>query len=694
MRNIAARWCPGPAALACVLLGSATVLAQPAPRDPHLAYAFPAGCQQGTSCQLVVGGQYLKEASEVYVSGEGVKAEIVRWYRPLTRGEFNQLRMRLDEMRMKLIAQGNRDPSEEEVAAAANISEQELKEMDIYRQRDRDPKRQPNEQLAEELTLVLTVAQDALPGKRELRLLTESALSNPLWLHVGQWPEIREQEPNDKLPDRSIDRLPIVVNGQILPGDCDTFAFTAQKGMRLVIVAAARDVIPYLADAVPGWFQAVVQLTDAAGNEVAYADSFQHRQDPALYFEVPQDGEYRLQIRDALYRGREDFVYRITLGEIPFVTGMFPLGARWDEKTTIQLEGWNLSQTTFETKALGFRQFRPVRWYSVPQENGQAVRVPVQMDLLREELDREPNNDIAAAQPVSPRKIINGRIDAPGDEDLFFISSGGRLAIDVQARRHGSPLDAMLTLVDAKGRELAFSDDFEDKTQALLTHHADPQLVATIPAAGAYLRLSDAQGNGGSSFVYRLVLRPPEPDFDLRLTPATLVARPGAVRPITVHVQRQDNFAEDIELALVDPPPGFALAGGIIPGNADRVTLTLSVPPTPTEQPVVLEMAGRAQRKGGRQPLVRPAIPAEDMMQAFIWHHLIPVEDWSVIVSGRPVPAFPVEWVQNLPPLPLPLGGDFLLPVRPKARSIAADDVHLEVKEPLGVTAEIPRRSR
>jgi hypothetical protein len=330
-----------------------------------------------------------------------------------------------------------------------------------------------------------------------------------------------------------------------------------------------------------------------------------------------------------------------------------------------------------------------MRWYSVPQGDGLAVRVPVQMDLLREDFDREPNNDTATAQKVSARTIINGRIDAPGDEDVFFIGSSGRLAMEVHARRHGSPLDAMLTLTDAKGRELAYSDDYEDKAQALLTHHADSQIVANIPAGGAYLRLSDAQASGGSNFVYRLSLRPPEPDFELRVTPATVIARPGATTPITVHALRSDNFAEDIELSLVDPPPGFSLSGNVVPGTADHVTLTLSVPPTPSDGPVVLEMVGQAHRRGARAAITRPAVPAEDMMQAFIWHHLIVVEDWSVILSGRPVPKPPFEIVVNAPRLTLPQGGEILLPLRPTARNIPADELHVEVKEPEGATAEI-----
>ena len=56
-----------------------------------------------------------------------------------------------------------------------------------------------------------------------------------------------------------------------MPGDVDRFSFTARKGARLVIAADARELMPYLADAVPGWFQAVLALYDSTGSEVAYA---------------------------------------------------------------------------------------------------------------------------------------------------------------------------------------------------------------------------------------------------------------------------------------------------------------------------------------------------------------------------------------------------------------------------------------
>jgi hypothetical protein len=86
--------------------------------------------------------------------------------------------------------------------------------------------------------------------------------------------------------------------------------------------------LPYISDAVPGWFQATLALADSSGREVRYADHFLFHPDPVLYYEIPEDGAYVLEIHDSIYRGREDFVYRIEVGELPFVTGIFPLGGR------------------------------------------------------------------------------------------------------------------------------------------------------------------------------------------------------------------------------------------------------------------------------------------------------------------------------------------------------------------------------
>ncbi len=117
--------------------------------------------------------------------------------------------------------------------------------------------------------------------------------------------------------------------------------------------------IPYIADAVPGWFQPVLALYDADGKEVAYDDDYRFKPDPTILFEVPKDGEYVLAITDAIYRGREDFVYRVTIGELPFVTSIFPLGGPVGAPAAIEMKGWNLGTAELTPPASERRAGRP-----------------------------------------------------------------------------------------------------------------------------------------------------------------------------------------------------------------------------------------------------------------------------------------------------------------------------------------------
>jgi hypothetical protein len=56
----------------------------------------------------------------------------------------------------------------------------------------------------------------------------------------------------------------------------------------------------------------VLEIFNDKGQSIAFADDRDFDPDPELVFQAPADGKYILQVRDALYRGRADFVYRIT----------------------------------------------------------------------------------------------------------------------------------------------------------------------------------------------------------------------------------------------------------------------------------------------------------------------------------------------------------------------------------------------
>ncbi len=615
-----------------------------AQNDPHLGYIYPAGGQVGTEVRAVVGGQYLADTAEVLVTGHGVQAAIGKHKKPLDEGEASRVREKIDLVRDKLRAEGKQFDLRAkqgayaqalELLKAMDVTEETLQLLDEYEQRQDDEKRQLNPAIEETIAIDLKIDADAAPGRREVRLKTPRGVSNPLAFFIDVHPEVSEQEPNDiRAGDNTVASIPAVLNGQIMPGDVDRFRFHAKKGEKLVLAVRARELVPYLADAVPGWFQSIITLYDADNREVAYADDNEFRPDPLLYYRVPKDGDYELEIRDSIYRGREDFVYRITVGEVPFLTHVFPLGIQAGQSGTVTLNGWNLPAETITFDATDKQPGSyPI---SVSTRKYTSNEILLAVDALPELVEQEPNNDPASAQLLKPPVIVNGRIDPPGDWDLFRFDgrAGGQVIVEVLARRLESPLDSLLVLTDAEGRQLAICDDLEDIGAGLMTHHADSLLQVVLPTDGTfYVHVGDTQKKGGPAYAYRLRVSQRRPDFELRVVPSAISARPGTTIPITVHAVRHDGFNQDIRLSLQDAPEGFKIDQGLIPAEQAKVQIALTVPSTARDAPYILHLVGQADMRG--RELVRPGVPAEDMMQAFFYQHLVPAENLVVYVSAE-----------------------------------------------------------
>ena len=515
-----------------------------------------------------------------------------------------------------------------------DLDEKTPAEIASLRERLFDPKKQPNAQIAEQVEVEITIDPEAAAGDRELRLLTANGLTNPVRFQVGGLPEVREEELGGVVVD-----LPAVLNGQVMPGATDRFRLRARQGQQLVIRVQARQLTPYLADAVPGWFQATVALYDPQGNPAAYDDDYRFDPDPALEYTVPADGVYGLEIRDSIFRGREDFVYRIAVGELPFITRLFPLGAQAGAPTVAALGGWNLPVKTVELDTRpdgsGLRQVR------IGQGAGLSNEVRYAVEALPESAETEPNDTAETAQKVALPLVVNGRVGRPGDVDVYQFEgrAGQEVVAEVEARRLGSPLDSVLRLVDAAGAVVAANDDRPDPESGLLTHQADSYLRVKLPADGMYrVFLSDAQRQGGDEYGYRLQLRPAQPDFALRVTPSSLSMLGRRAVTGTVTAIRKDGFDGDIDIMAVNPPAGFVLGAARIPSGKDTVQVTLSAPRDAVAQVFVLRLEGRAQIGGAA--VAHPAVPAEDMMQAFAYRHLVPQQELLVAVTGsRQVPA-------------------------------------------------------
>jgi hypothetical protein len=703
-----------PAILLAVVLAATASSAQGQPlNSPRAGFAYPAGGQQGTTVRVLVGGRYLEGASGAAFSARGLRADVVGYDKPLTQREITELRDKAQALQK---------------GAMTPEVRRQLVEM---RGRIGDSiRRNANPGLSETVTLSITIDEDAEPGPWQLRIVTPLGLSNPVAFSVGQLLEVMEQEPVtpvDPAPGRAGGRgtaargagrgavqqpvqalpeadppqrvtLPGVSNGRIvpadarrvagaaarqpsqyLPGDADRYAFQARKGQDLVLAVSARDVMPYLADAVPGWFQATVALFDAAGREVAYADDHRSQPDPVLRYRIPADGEYTVEIKDALYRGREDFVYRLSIGELPFVTSAFPLGGTARTTTSVQVSGWNLPTGTVTMDASAAGAGTAV----LTVRRGALVsnRVPFALDSVRDIVEREPNDGPENAAPLTLPVIVNGRIQAAGDVDVFALTAraGDPLVVEVTARRLGSPVDSVIELTDASGSRLAASDDVADRGAGLIAHQADSRIMMTLPSSGTYyVRVGDLQRKGGPEYGYRLRVSAPQPDFEVRVTPSEINAGGGTSVVMTAHAIRKDGFAGDIALSLKSAPPGFTLSGGLVPAGQDHVRLTLNVPPMRPAGPIPLVLEGRAAIHG--KTVAHQAAAAEEMMQAFAYRHLVPADSLKVSVLARGGTRVPARIVGS-ETARMPAGGSTRVQVAlPPARNF--QNIQLELSEP------------
>jgi hypothetical protein len=660
---------------------------------PHAGYVYPAGARVGTTVEVVVGGQFLDGASNAYVSGEGVQALVTDFFKPMGQGPYDKLREELQGLQEKR-KQATAKTAEAKQVTFTTGDEKRLAEL---REMVANAVRRPaTPAISEQVTVRLTVAADAALGERELRLATPTGMTNPVLFCIGQLAEFA-RKPAKVVDEQAAARfgrfrtpekpegpvlftLPAVINGQTLPGAVDKFQFRAAQGQKLVVAARARALIPYISDAVPGWFQATVALYNAAGKELQYGDHFRFHPDPVLYYEIPEDGEYTLAVHDSIYRGREDFVYRIEVGELPYLTAIFPLGAKTGGKTPVELQGWNLPPGKLVQNAK--RKQVGLQKVSVRRGNLRSNDLPFELGTLPERKEKEPNDTARNAMAVKLPVVVNGRIGKAGDQDVFRFDgkAGDEIVAEVYARRLESPLDSSLRLTSKDGKQLAANDDFEDKGAGLLTHHADSRILFTLPAKGTYyLWLGDTQHKGGPEYAYRLRIGRPQPDFELRMTPASVSVRPGMTVAVTVYALRRDGFTGEIALKLKDAPTGFQLGGAWIPANQDRVRMTLSVPASRIERPRPMELEGRATIAG--KEARRLGVPAEDMMQAFAYRHLVPAHEWMVRVTGQGRGGT-VAWKMAEKPVRLAAGGTTAVHVFVPMQGGAAARASVTLNEP------------
>src|SRR5262249_3090289 len=104
----------------------------------------------------------------------------------------------------------------------------------------------------------------------------------------------------------------------------------------------------------------------------------------------------------------------------------------------------------------------------------------------------------------------------------------------------------------------------------------DSRIFFDPPADGEYqVRVTEARGQGGENYGYRLTIRPPRPSFNVSFNPTSPTVSKGGAVPITATAQRLDGYERETALSRVDLPAGFSAPATAIPAGENSTTFAL-----------------------------------------------------------------------------------------------------------------------
>ena len=424
-------------------------------------------------------------------------------------------------------------------------------------------------------TATLHIAPDAALGEHTFRIRTAHDVSYLRSFWVGPFPSFPETEPNNSPAEAQRIELNTTVEGVIKTEDVDTFIVSLKKGQRLSVEAEAMRLGRIL-------FDAYIAILDSKNFELAACDDAPFlKTDPYASIIAPEDGDYRIVIREAAYEGNDQSHYRLHIGTFPRPSAVFPLGGKPGETLDFTFLG---DPTGPFTQTVTLPEDPSSNFSIFPQQNGETAPSPHSIIVSPLEHNTQEGNttkETANEFPPIP-SAVDGILDQSSKERWFKFAAkkDQNLEIAVRARNLRSPLDSVLVLRDTKGKGLANNDDDQNLPDSFIKW--------TCPNDGEYfLQIKDQLARTGDDFTFRIEINERKPILQATL-PITERSNsqkdksfpiPRGNRYASVINLKRENAGWDVACETADLPPGVRLITPEIPKSLNNFPIIFEAAP-------------------------------------------------------------------------------------------------------------------
>ncbi len=339
-------------------------------------------------------------------------------------------------------------------------------------------------------------------GLHWVRLFSNSGSTSVRPFLIGLSPQRNETEPNNRISESTpIDNFPIAIHGILEKrGDVDLYEVKLHAGQLLVATIDASKLLQSPVDT-------NLQILDAHG--FVLAENLDHvGLDPYIEFTASRDDRYVVRVlgfpatpdSKIGFGGGSDWLYRLRLDSMAGTFGS------------------------------------PI-----------ACPMPTELDATCSRLEPGECTHQDQAKQIELPSRIRGIISEPNQAHYFRFKTnkGSHYRVRVLAREYGSSLDAMVSILDATGKQLKQADD--------VANNRDPELVWDVSKDGkSVLSISDFHRQGGDTFEYLAIIEERIPDFTLSIANDWVQTTVGKDVEIKVKVHRESKFEETIIVDVAD----------------------------------------------------------------------------------------------------------------------------------------------